>query len=592
MAKTKTKDEFRCEIQYDRGYTTVHINRTKEELPEQVLKLLELCDVEWLRTTNGFNIKKDSTVNYKGSQVRACDFFYTKFRKWCSYHAQLDDLDLTSQLDIDNAEIIMSWRKDDLENLLAVTGYDSGSKLRNYLLETGWKPSLGKLVADVDISYFRQIKEMSLVKALPATQKFLDTAVYLSEFQATRKKLRADFADALPLFLEKWKGRQPMQHQLDYLNKVAEVGDLQCNFDMGLGKTFTSLFQASVYKSIVKDLKIIVLTKASIVDQWYSENSEFMLPIDVYSWAKIPLPKNENFIVIADESHFTQSMKTERTWFYLNLCRKALVVINLTGTPFKNGRTTDAKASLMAMGVWKHAIYQDWQFKTFYKEYFYYRHKDECLDLPQKVRVEHQVEFSKADKDAVAGAYMEFMELYFKRAEAGLCSEAAAHLVALATLRRLLAYGKVTYALELVQELAEQEQVVVFCDFVEPLKELHKKLPNSVYMEASDSSTTRFEKQQAFQNGQYKVFLCSYKCGGVGINLTPATAMVCIDRPYTPADVVQAEDRIHRIGQRSSATIYWLYYYDSNNVEKKVEDILSEKQANINYLLDSKVKLC
>lgn len=588
----KKKNEFHCELQYDRGVLTVHINRAKNELPAPVMQMLTLCNVQWLVNSNGFNIEKYSTVEYNGVEVRACDFFYTKFRKWCGYHAQLDDLDLVSQVTVVGDEIVISWRKDDLENLLAVTGYESGSKLRNYLLETGWKANLGKLIADVDVSYFRQIQELGLAKALPVTQKFLEIAVHISEFQQTRKKLRSDFAEALPVFLSKWKGRPPMQHQLDYLNEVAKAGDLQCNFDMGLGKTYTSLLQASVYKSIVKDLKIIVLTKASIIDQWYSENGEFLLPIDVHSWAKIPLPSHDNYIVIADESHFTQSMKTDRTWSYLHLCRKALAVINLTGTPFKNGRIKDAQASLMAMGVWKHAVYQDWTFKECYGKYFYYRHKDECLDLPDKVRVEHSVEFSKADKSAVADAYTQFMELYFKRAEAGQVSAAAAHLVALAALRRLLAVGKTQYALELVEELAQQEQVVVFCDFVEPLKELHKKLHNSVYMEASDSSSVRFEKQQAFQRGDYKVFLCSYKCGGVGINLTPATAMVCIDRPYTPADVVQAEDRIHRIGQRNSATIYWLYYYDESGIEKKVEDILSTKQENINYLLDYTVELC
>ena len=589
----KKKDGFRCELQYDRGFLTVHINRTKEELPPPVQQLLTLCNVQWLVASNGFHIERYSTVEYKGVEVRACDFFYTKFRKWCGYHAQLDDLDLVSQIDVVGNDIVMSWRKDDLENLLAVTGYDSGAKLRNFLLETGWKASLGKLVADVDVSYFRQIQELSLTKALPATAKFLETAKNVSEFQQTRRKLRSNFAEALPVFLSKWKGRAPMKHQLEYLDKVAEVGDLQCNFDMGLGKTYSSLLQASVCKSIVKNLKVIVLTKASIIDQWYNENAEFGLPIDVYSWSRIPLPiVGDNYIVIADESHFTQSMKTDRTWGYLHLCRSALYVINLTGTPFKNGRTTDAQASLMAMGVWKHAVYQDWAFKTYYAKYFHYRHKDECLDLPEKVRVEHQVEFSTSDKSAVADAYTAFMELYFRRAEAGQVSAAAAHLVALATLRRLLAYGKVGYALELVQELSEHEQVVVFCDFVEPLKELYKKLPNSVYMEASDSSTVRFEKQQAFQRGEHKVFLCSYKCGGVGINLTPATAMVCIDRPYTPADVVQAEDRIHRIGQCSSATVYWLYYYDESGIEKKVENILSEKQSNINYLLDYTVELC
>lgn len=38
--------------------------------------------------------------------------------------------------------------------------------------------------------------------------------------------------------------------------------------------------------------------------------------------------------------------------------------------------------------------------------------------------------------------------------------------------------------------------------------------------------------------------------GGVGLTLTAACTVILVDRPWTPGDVNQAEDRVRRIGQK------------------------------------------
>lgn len=584
-------------------YLRLELNRTKENCNELLTKMLELCKADFqYNTSYGSSvwfIQFDDRIQYGQSLHLCVDVFYTKFREYMKYEPSLDDLDLQSKLHYDGEHICLSWRRDELENLLSVCRFRNGHTLRSFLLKCGFRADKGVLKIRPSVGICKMLQSKNFFNALPLTEEFKTLALQLSSHSTNKKKLAEEFRNTYLDVVEKLNGRKPLQHQLDYLSAVATEGSMLCCFDMGLGKTYTSLLQAHIYRTIMPSLKVYVITKASVIPQWYAENwSTVKVPIEVVSWAKIPEPKfDEPYIVIADESHFTQSMKSQRTGAYLRFCEMALAVINLTGTPFKNGRPEDAQAMLMAASVYAYsdfsAIKDLSAFREAYGKYFFYRHKDECLDLPEKTHIEHQVEFSAQDVKRVEYAYHEFMVLYEQRAQQGLVSLQAAHLVALQQLRKLLAAGKTAYAIELVEDIVSSgEQCVVFCDFVEPLEKLEQHFGSDcVYLKASDSADKRYEKQSAFQAGKVKIFLSSYKCGGVGINLTPCTNMVCVDRPYTPADVVQAEDRIHRIGQRNAATIYWLYYLDQTGIEKWVEGILDNKQANINELLDYNYEL-
>lgn len=48
-------------------------------------------------------------------------------------------------------------------------------------------------------------------------------------------------------------------------------------------------------------------------------------------------------------------------------------------------------------------------------------------------------------------------------------------------------------------------------------------------------------------------------------------------------DGVQAEDRIHRIGQKNACTAYWLRY---GHCDTKIDSLLAEKAEKIGVVLD------
>jgi SNF2 family DNA or RNA helicase len=58
-----------------------------------------------------------------------------------------------------------------------------------------------------------------------------------------------------------------------------------------------------------------------------------------------------------------------------------------------------------------------------------------------------------------------------------------------------------------------------------------------------------------FQMGKLRVFASTIATGGVGITLTAASTCIFLDRSWSPAINRQAEDRLHRLGQRSAVQI-------------------------------------
>lgn len=56
-----------------------------------------------------------------------------------------------------------------------------------------------------------------------------------------------------------------------------------------------------------------------------------------------------------------------------------------------------------------------------------------------------------------------------------------------------------------------------------------------------------------FKEGETRIFIATIGSGGTGLNLQNADTAIFLDRDWSPANNLQAEDRIHRIGQTSNS---------------------------------------
>jgi SNF2 family DNA or RNA helicase len=88
----------------------------------------------------------------------------------------------------------------------------------------------------------------------------------------------------------------------------------------------------------------------------------------------------------------------------------------------------------------------------------------------------------------------------------------------------------------------------------------------------------------AFQEGSRSLLIATYGTGGLGFTLHRARHVLLLERPWTPGDAEQAEDRCHRIGMGASLTCHWLQL---GVADRFVDDLIAGKAERIGELLHS-----
>ena len=76
------------------------------------------------------------------------------------------------------------------------------------------------------------------------------------------------------------------------------------------------------------------------------------------------------------------------------------------------------------------------------------------------------------------------------------------------------------------------------------------------------------------------------KALGTGYTITEASNIIFLDLPWTYADMIQAIDRAHRIGQENKVTVISLLA--KNTVDEKMYKIVKKKEDLFNDLMEGK----
>lgn len=404
--------------------------------------------------------------------------------------------------------------------------------------------------------------------------------------------------------------------------------------DMGLGKTFESMLWARAFQRAFST-PVFVLCPKNLKSGWAKEAEACGVKVEIYSWAKPPKPLSKNFVLIADEAHYAQSMKAARTQAMLDLalsphCIGALMV---SGTPMRGGRPANIFPLLRAI---RHPLGND---RKHFEKYYCNAHhngfawdttgaahldelmesirpvmlrrtKDQVLkDLPAKQRVLRDVEIGPALQKQYADEVNKRQAEYVarkletknqidrliklghkkediigaKRKE--LLGDASVldggeELVLLNHIRSAGSIAKVDAAIEIADEVLEQgRSVILFTEFVpsaEALAAHYRKAGLGVELLTGKPSDDRQAMIDRFQAKKSRVWISTIKAGGVGLTLTAASDVVLIDRPYMVDDAQQAEDRAHRIGQQDNVTTYWLRGFE---VDEKIDARLLDQEA-------------
>jgi SNF2 family DNA or RNA helicase len=84
------------------------------------------------------------------------------------------------------------------------------------------------------------------------------------------------------------------------------------------------------------------------------------------------------------------------------------------------------------------------------------------------------------------------------------------------------------------------------------------------------------------QAGLSPVFVCTFGAGGVGLTLTAAATVILLDRPWTPGETLQAEDRVRRIGQSKEVKSLWMSAFE---MDKQIDYMLESKKQTSSAVL-------
>lgn len=316
-------------------------------------------------------------------------------------------------------------------------------------------------------------------------------------------------------------------------------------------------------------------------------------------------------VIILDESHLIKNKQALRTKATITLCKTSKHVIALSGTPIINRpiefyNTINIIEPTLFSGYWEFAQKYcgakhngfGWDFsgatntKELHKlltQTLMIRHKKEDVlkDLPAKMRtiipieIDNITEYKQAERDII---------IWIRQNEGKEKAEKAKQaetLVAFEKLKQLALDGKIKQCINWIENFLESDQkLVIFATHrktIDLLMSYFGKI--AVKLDGSTPSTERQEVVDIFQNNSnIKLFIGNVKAAGVGITLTAASNVCFLEFPWTPGEILQAEDRAHRIGQNNSVNIYFLIA--NNTIEEDIAEIISEKQKVLTAILD------
>lgn len=155
----------------------------------------------------------------------------------------------------------------------------------------------------------------------------------------------------------------------------------------------------------------------------------------------------------------------------------------------------------------------------------------------------------------------------------------------MSAVRKALATAKIPALLELVSEYEKaNEPVVVFSMHTDPIFELGRRKGWKTITGDVDALKRKAIVDE-FQTGKLRGLACTIQAAGVALTLTRASHGVFVDLSWKPTDNEQAEDRLHRLGQKK-ACVYTIMKAD-HPLDRRVVEILVKKRQLIAASVDA-----
>ena len=177
---------------------------------------------------------------------------------------------------------------------------------------------------------------------------------------------------------------------------------------------------------------------------------------------------------------------------------------------------------------------------------------------------------------------------------------AKTHIEIITPLRAAAGVAKIPAAIEIVKDWLQATTVtgpdgskvytrplVVWVHHSPVMEALKAAIPEDVagigFIDGGTPEHKRQPEADKLQNGEIGVIFCSIMAAGFGITLTRSSDVIFIETDWTPANISQAEDRVHRIGQTETCMITTLLAVDT--LDAHMRAILRNKGKDLNVLM-------
>ncbi|KKN88414.1 hypothetical protein LCGC14_0249770 [marine sediment metagenome] len=335
-----------------------------------------------------------------------------------------------------------------------------------------------------------------------------------------------------------------------------------------------------------------------------------ILNYDILQYWVAWLRKLKPQTLILDECHKVKSRTTKVTKAAKSLSRSIPNMFALSGTPLTNRPAElwptlnmlrpDLYPAFWPFGI-KHCAgkksYWGWEFKgatnvkelhdKLTKQLMIRRRKKDVLDLPPKVRqtipceLSDRTEYEEASNDLIGWLRKNNPR---KAGESKMMA-----MVRLGYLLRLAARLKLKSVVRWINRFhleSEDEKLIVFAHHKGMIRVIKKRCrAKSVVIDGSVAGQRRKAMADQFQQDKKtRLLIGNIQAAGVGLTLTAASTVAFAELDWVPGNMLQAEDRPHRIGQTKTVWIYYLVAGDT--VEEKLCKVLQEKQKIITRILD------
>eukprot|EP01103_Thecamoeba_quadrilineata_P015644 TRINITY_DN5007_c0_g1_i1.p1 TRINITY_DN5007_c0_g1~~TRINITY_DN5007_c0_g1_i1.p1 ORF type:complete len:823 (-),score=154.18 TRINITY_DN5007_c0_g1_i1:46-2403(-) len=414
---------------------------------------------------------------------------------------------------------------------------------------------------------------------------------------------------------------------------ISMKGKVMLADDMGLGKTIQAIALAAYYRN---EWPFLIICPSSVRYNWVNELQKWLSisaddinviltgksedlrlekMVTIISYDLVPrlapfLKKAAFKIVIADESHYLKTRNAKRTQAAVPLLKKAKRTLLLTGTPALS-RPSELFSQLEGLGWAKKTPFDS--FKKFAFRYcaahrgaFGWDYSGSS-NLPELHRIlESSFMIRRMKKDVLEQLPLKTRKQVFIEPSPAILKEIVKMSTQAARLGRktmqyrelitamyvLTGKAKIDAAKEYLKDLVEKgDKFIVFAHHMAVMDAIQDFIKESghkyIRIDGTTPSQLRQELVNTFQNDEKcKVAILSITAAGQGITLNAAALAVFVELYWTPGVLLQAEDRIHRIGQTFPVTIHYLM--SRKTLDDGIWPLLSRKMEILGRTLNGK----